>query len=182
MWTQTDFGGTFKIIHIYERYDSSNKMQIEQHWVIAQTVPYFEQQVERRNNWATTELDFLSVLRRVSWKNENAVYGLQISALVLEIFKFEKWVKYANEMTDDVIHSTQYYIKHINGAILANWQADSSPGNTTMAIKNFVLMATHSFPVLTHLISICLWFSAWKGHKLKLTYLYAFWIMHMKCC
>ena len=57
----------------------------------------------------------------------------KISALVPEIFKFEKWVKYANEMTDDVIHSTQYYIKHINGAILANlqcrtlktWQADS---------------------------------------------------------
>ena len=43
--------------------------------------------------------------------NENAVCGLQISALVPEIFKFEKWVKYANEMTDDVIHSTQYYIK-----------------------------------------------------------------------
>ena len=34
----------------------------------------------------------------------------------------EKWVKYANEMTDDIIHSTQYYIKHINGAILANLQ------------------------------------------------------------
>ena len=29
-----------------------------------------------------------------------------ISALVPEIFKFEKWVTYANEMTDDVIHST----------------------------------------------------------------------------
>ena len=54
--------------------------------------------------------------------NENTVYRLQISALVLEIFKFEKWVKYANEMTDDVIHSTQYYIKHINRAILANLQ------------------------------------------------------------
>ena len=32
--------------------------------------------------------------------------------LVPEIFKFEKCVKYANEMTDDVIHSTQYYIKY----------------------------------------------------------------------
>ena len=53
---------------------------------------------------------------------KDAVYGLQIFALVPEIFKFEKWVKYANEMTDDVIHSIQYYIKHINGAILANFQ------------------------------------------------------------
>ena len=54
-------------------------------------------------------LSFFSVSRRVPWKNENAVYCLQISALVPEIFKFEKWVKYANEMTDDVIHSTQCY-------------------------------------------------------------------------
>ena len=88
---------------------------------------------------------------------------MQISALVPEIFKFEKWVKYANEMNDDVIHSTQYYIKHINGAILADFavqnietlQADSSTGNTLMAIKNSVPMVTHSFPVPTHLISIC---------------------------
>ena len=51
-------------------------------------------------------LDFLIVSHKVPWKNENAVYCLQISALILEIFKFEKWVKYANEMADDVIHST----------------------------------------------------------------------------
>ena len=38
--------------------------------------------------------------------------GRTVSVLVPEIFKFEKWVKYA----------TQYYIKHINGAILANLQ------------------------------------------------------------
>ena len=30
-----------------------------------------------------------------------------------------KCVKYANEMTDDIIHSTQYYLKYINGAVLA---------------------------------------------------------------
>ena len=55
------------------------------------------------------------------------VYRLQISALVPEIFKFEKWVKYANEMTDDVINSTQYYLKyiHVNRAILANLQRRS---------------------------------------------------------
>ena len=55
-------------------------------------------------------------------KNENAVYCLQILILVPEIFKFEKCVQYANEMTDDVIHSTQYYIMYINRAILANLQ------------------------------------------------------------
>ena len=47
-------------------------------------------------------------------------YCLQISALVPEIFVFEKCVKYSNEKTDDVIYSTQYYTKHINRAILAN--------------------------------------------------------------
>ena len=70
-------------------------------------------------------LDFLGVSYRISWKNKSAVYRLQISALVPDIFKFEnkkKWVKYANEMTDDVIHSTQYYTKYINRAILANSQ------------------------------------------------------------
>ena len=41
--------------------------------------------------------------------------------------KFEKCVKYANEMTDDVIHSTQFYLKYINRAtcILANLQCRS---------------------------------------------------------
>ena len=51
-------------------------------------------------------LDFLGVSHRTLRKNENAVYRLQIPELVREIFKFEKYVKYANEMTDDVIHST----------------------------------------------------------------------------
>ena len=54
-------------------------------------------------------LDFFSVSHRVSRKNKNAVYRLQISALVSEIFTFEKWVKYANEMTDDVVHATIMY-------------------------------------------------------------------------
>ena len=33
---------------------------------------------------------------------------------------FEKHVKYVNEITDDVIYSTQYYMRYINRAILAN--------------------------------------------------------------
>ena len=55
LWTQTDFGGIFKIIQVYECYDGENKMQIEQHWV----VPYSVQR-----NWKqqalgeeTTELE-----------------------------------------------------------------------------------------------------------------------------
>ena len=65
-------------------------------------------------------LDFWSVSHRISKRNKNTVYRLQISVLVPEIFKFEKCVKYANEMTDDVIYSTQFYIMYINRAILAN--------------------------------------------------------------
>ena len=42
---------------------------------------------------------------------------MQISALAPEILKFEKHVKYANERSDDVIHSTQYNIKYVNRAI-----------------------------------------------------------------
>ena len=51
-------------------------------------------------------LDFLGVSHRIMWKDENAVYRLQIPAIVPEIFDFEKCLKYANEMTDDVIYST----------------------------------------------------------------------------
>ena len=56
-------------------------------------------------------LDFLGVSHGILSKNENAVYHLQIPAEVPEIFFLKKCVKYADEMTDDVIHSTQYYIK-----------------------------------------------------------------------
>ena len=64
----------------------------------------------------------LGVSHRIPWKNKNAFSRLQISALVPELFKFEKCLKYTNEMTDDVIHSTQCYIKSLNRAILANLQ------------------------------------------------------------
>ena len=67
-------------------------------------------------------LDLLGVSHRIPWKNKNAVYCLQISALVVEIFKFENCVKYANEMTDDVIYSTQFSIKSIKIDILVNLQ------------------------------------------------------------
>ena len=86
---------------------------------------------------------------------------LDLSILVPEIFKFEKWVKYANEMTDDVIHATQFF-KYINRAILVNLQRRPLKlsrliGNRkhTYGYKNSVSMATHSSPVPTHLISIC---------------------------
>ena len=48
-------------------------------------------------------VDFLGELQRIPRKNKNAVYRFQLSVLVPEIFKFEKCVKYANEITDGVI-------------------------------------------------------------------------------
>ena len=106
---------------------------------------------------------------------------------------FEKWAKYANEMTDDVIHSTQYYIKHINGLSwliavqnIENWQADSSTANTPMAIKKFCSQGNWLFssphPLDFNKLVIFSLKNAKQGHKLELTYLYACWIMHMKCC
>ena len=67
-------------------------------------------------------LEFLGLSHRIPGKIKNAVYCFQISALVPEIFKFEKRVKYVNERTDDVIHSTHYNIKYINRAISVNLQ------------------------------------------------------------
>ena len=63
-------------------------------------------------------LDFLRVSHKIPGKNKHAIYPLQISALAADIFKLEKCVKCATEMTDNVIHSIQYYIKYI----LANFQ------------------------------------------------------------
>jgi len=80
-------------------------------------------------------LDFLGVSHRGPWKNKNAVYRFQIFALVPEIFKCEKCVKYANEMTDDVIHSTQYYIKYINRAISVNLQQNPLKLGTLIVLQ-----------------------------------------------
>ena len=66
------------------------------------------------------------------------------------------------DMIDDVIHITQYHIEYINRAILVNLQCRTlqlgrliALQETPIDIKNSIPMATHSFPVYTHLISIC---------------------------
>ena len=66
-------------------------------------------------------LEFLGLSNRIARKSKNAVYRLEISALVPEIFKFEKCVKYANELV--MMSSTQpNKIKYINKAISVNLQ------------------------------------------------------------
>ena len=60
-------------------------------------------------------LEFLGLSYRIPRKIiKNAIYRFEISALVSEIFKFKKCIKYANKISDDVNHSTQYKIKYIN--------------------------------------------------------------------
>ena len=100
-------------------------------------------------------LEFLGLSHRIPGNIKNAFYRLEISALVPEIFKFEKCVKYANDKIVDVTHSTQYNIKYINRAISVNLQQKTlklarlkcSTGISPTALKNWVPMASHSFPV-----------------------------------
>ena len=77
---------------------------------------------------------FLSFSHRIPWKNINVVYSLQTSALVPEIFKFKNCVKYANETTWQVIHSTHWVYKQ---SYLGQFEkvANNSTGNTPMAKK-----------------------------------------------
>ena len=67
-------------------------------------------------------LEFLGLSHRIPGRIKNAVYHLEISALVPEIFKLEKCVKCTNKRTDDVIDSTQFNIKNIIKAISVNLQ------------------------------------------------------------
>ena len=138
-------------------------------------------------------LDFLSVLNRIPWKNKNAIYRLQISSLVPEIFKFEKWVKYANEMTNDVIHSTQFYIEYINRATLANLQCRLLKLGSLVVLQETHLwllkLCSHGnslfsspHPLDFNMLDIFSLKNVKQGLKVVLTYLYACWIMHMKCC
>ena len=77
-------------------------------------------------------------------------------------------------MTGDILHSTQYYIKYINRAILANLQHRPLKLGQLIVLlymkqtygykKNSVpiLMAIHCFPVPTCLILKCYQFSTKK--------------------
>ena len=94
-------------------------------------------------------------------------------------------------MTDDVIHSTPYYIKHINRAILANLQCRPLKVGRLIVLQkthlhfkkiffshgNSLFSSPHPLDFNMHMF-----FSSKnvkQGHKLKLTNLYACWIMYM---
>ena len=65
------------------------------------------------------------------------------------------------------------------------WQADSSTGNKPIARKirshgNTLFPSPH--PIDFNMLVIFILKNVKQGHKLELAYLYACWIMHMKCC
>ena len=71
--------------------------------------------------------------------------------LVPAIFKSEKCVKYActKEMTDDIMHSTQYQVYFLNRAILANLQHRPLKLGTLIVLQEIHLWATKlKFPWL----------------------------------
>ena len=69
---------------------------------------------------------------------------------------------------------------------IETWQANSSTGNSPMAIKKFPFLANSlvSSPHLLdfNMLVILSLKNVKQGHKRELAYLYACWIMHMKCC
>ena len=104
--------------------------------------------------------EFKGVSHRISQKIKNALYLLQISASVLEIFKIEKCVKYANERTDmsytqpDIVcKNQQVETIYIQQRALKLMVALKFYRQRTW-LKNYVPMAIHSFPVPSNLISI----------------------------
>ena len=103
-------------------------------------------------------LDFFGTSHRLTWKNKNGVYRLQISVLVSEIFNFGKCEKYANEITDDILHSTQFHIKYIYRAILANLQLRPMKFGRLIALQ-----ATH----LNHFQFPPIWFHYVNDFQLK---------------
>lgn len=85
---------------------------------------------------------------------------------------------------------TQYYIKYINIAMLANFQhkplklaALIAVQERNLWLKKFIFMATHYFPVHTHLFQYVSGFQLeknWTRSKLEPTYFYACWIIHIR--
>ena len=63
-------------------------------------------------------LEFLGLSHRITGETKNAVFCLEISALVPEIFMFDKRVKYSDETADDDIHLTQSNINYISSQCL----------------------------------------------------------------
>ena len=69
----------------------------------------------------------LMLIECITWNSRKGIKrGLTFANICIssvDFFILKKWVKYTNEMTDDIIHSTQCCTEYINRAILANLQS-----------------------------------------------------------
>ena len=122
------------------------------------------------------------------WKRPLLFANTCISSGDIQVWKMCnvcKWDDWWCHTLNPILHHLckWSYLCQFAAQIIETWQTNSSIENTPKAIKHFVAMATQSFPVHTHLISICKLFSARKtlheATNSSLTYLYACWIMHL---
>ena len=115
-------------------------------------------------------LDFLGVSHRINFNERMKMpftvckyldYFQRYSSLKNKVCKWDDWWCH---ILNPILHHLykKSYLGPIVAQIIETWQANSSIENTPKAIKHFVAMATHSFPVPTHFKSICKWFSARK--------------------
>ena len=105
----------------------------------------------------------LGVLIRILLMIMNGVSCFQLSLSFPELSNFEKFVKYANYEADNVIFTTQSYIKCLLCAFLVNpllkrdqWKilTNNCTCDTSLFIINSFPMAARSFPVPCDLLAI----------------------------
>ena len=99
--------------------------------------------------------------------------------------KICKWVDWWRHTLNPILFWVYSYLCQFAMQNIETWQADSSTGNTPLATKKFVPIATQSsspHPLDFNMLVIFSLKNVKQGHNLDLTYLYAFWIMHMKFC
>jgi len=101
------------------------------------------------------------------WKHLLPFANSCISSGDIQVWKMCKICKWDDSWChtiNPILHHLckQSYLGQFAAQIIETWQASSFIDNTRKAIKHFVVMATHFFPVPTHLISICKCFSARK--------------------
>ena len=81
LWKQTDFGGIYKVIQVYERYDDANKMQIDNTEIFLklfhiqckeignnkcyeETTEYWRQNIDVRKEMEDSRLNAIEVRKR----------------------------------------------------------------------------------------------------------------------
>ena len=122
------------------------------------------------------------------WKRHLSFANICISSGDIQVWKMCKWCKWHDgwcHTLNPLLHHVYKwrYLGQFAVQIIETWQANSSTENTTTATKNFVAMATlfsSPHPLDFHMAVIFSLKKVLQCHKLKLTYLYASWIMYIR--